>query len=80
MIEKIKPQLKEEGLGIVRRGRNAKSYTMANNATMSDYLRATGVEALMGYLYRTEQWERILELVKLGLQEGEENGEQIPGK
>ena len=34
----------------------------------------------MGYLYLTEQWERILELVKLGLQEGEEDGEQVPGK
>ena len=80
MIEKLKSHLTEEELGIFRRGRNAKSYTMAKNATMSDYRRATGFEALMGYLYLTEQQERILELVKLGIQEGEEDGEQIPGK
>ena len=78
IIEKLKPCLTEEEMGIFRRGRNAKSYTMAKNATMSDYRRATGFEALMGYLYLTEQWERILELVKLGLQEGEEDGEQVP--
>ena len=36
MIEKLKPQLTEEELGIFRRGRNAKSYTMAKNATMLD--------------------------------------------
>ena len=76
IIEKLKPCLTEEEMGIFRRGRNAKSYTMAKNATMSDYRRATGFEALMGYLYLTEQWERILELVKLGLQEGEENGDR----
>ena len=80
MIEKLKPCLTEQEIGIFRRGRNAKSYTMAKNATMSDYRRATGFEALMGYLYLTEQWGRILELVKLGLQEGEKDGEQIPGK
>lgn len=80
MIEKLKPFLTEEEEGIFRRGRNAKSYTMAKNATMSDYRRATGFEALIGYLYLTEQWERVLELVRLGLQEGENNGKQIPGK
>ena len=37
---------------------------MAKNATMSDYRRATGFEALMGYLYLTDQFERILELTK----------------
>ncbi len=31
---------------------------------MSDYRRATGFEALMGYLYLTDQFERILELAK----------------
>src|SRR5699024_3801972 len=80
MIQTLTPHLTEEELSVFRRGRNAKSFTMAKNATMSDYRRATGFEALMGYLYLTEQWERILELVKLGLQEGEEDGEQIPGK
>ena len=41
---------------------------MAKNATMSDYRRATGFEALMGYLYLTEQWERMLQLIKKGIE------------
>ena len=69
MIEKLKPHLTEEEMAVFKRGRNAKSYTMAKNATMSDYRRATGFEALMGYLYLTEQWERMLELIKLGMTE-----------
>lgn len=78
MIEKLKPHLIEEEMAVFKRGRNAKSYTMAKNATMSDYRRATGFEALMGYLYLTEQWERMLELIKLGMTEetkGETDGE-----
>ena len=47
---------------------------MAKNATMSDYRRATGFEALMGYLYLTEQWERMLELMKIGIREVEQDG------
>lgn len=42
MIEKLKPHLTEEEMAVFKRGRNAKSYTMAKNATMSDYRRATG--------------------------------------
>ncbi|HJC64940.1 MAG TPA: ribonuclease III [Candidatus Blautia merdavium] len=80
MIQTLTPHLTEEELSVFRRGRNAKSFTMAKNATMSDYRRATGFEALMGYLYLTEQWERMLELIRIGIQEGEQNGEKIPGK
>jgi len=64
MMETLTPMLTEDETEIYRRGRNAKSPTMAKNATMSDYRRATGFEALMGYLYLTDRFERILELVK----------------
>ena len=74
IIEKLKDSLTEEEMAVYKRGRNAKSYTMAKNATMSDYRRATGFEALMGYLYLTEQWDRMLELIKTGIEEGETNG------
>jgi len=40
---------------------------MAKNASMSDYRRATGFEALMGYLYLADRFDRILELTVLGL-------------
>lgn len=67
MIEKLLPKLTAEENDIYRRGRNAKSPTMAKNATMSDYRKATGFEALMGFLYLTDQFDRILFLVKEGL-------------
>lgn len=71
MIGVIEEILTEEEHAVYKRGRNAKSYTMAKNATMSDYRRATGFEALMGYLYLTDQYERMIDLIKIGL---EENG------
>lgn len=69
IIEKLKEDLTEEELAVYKRGRNAKSYTMAKNATMSDYRRATGFEALMGYLYLKEDFCRIVELVRAGIRE-----------
>lgn len=69
IIEKLKEDLTEEELAVYKRGRNAKSYTMAKNATMSDYRRATGFEALMGYLYLKEDFGRIVELVRAGIRE-----------
>ena len=69
MIEKLLPKLTEEEQTIYRRGRNANSPTMAKNATMSDYRKATGFEALVGYLYLADEFERILFLVKEGLTE-----------
>ncbi len=56
---------------VYRRGRNAHSATMAKHATMADYRRATGFEALMGYLYLKEDFSRILELVRAGLEKEE---------
>ena len=38
---------------------------MAKNATMADYRKATGFEALMGYLYLTDRFERGMELSAL---------------
>lgn len=71
MIEKIKPFLSEAELHIYKRGRNAKSNTVAKNATTADYRRATGFEAVMGYLYLTDQMNRIVDLIKIGLIENE---------
>lgn len=67
MMEYLLPELTKEEESVFRRGRNAHSATMAKNATMGDYRRATGFEALMGYLYLTDQMERMLDLIALGL-------------
>lgn len=68
MIELIEKDLTEEEMAVFKRGRNAKSYTMAKNATVNDYRMATGMEALMGYLYLTGQTERYVYLIKLALE------------
>ena len=67
MMEVLLPLLTEEEADIYRRGRNAKSPTMAKNATMSDYRKATGFEALMGYLYLSGRTERMVDLVALAM-------------
>ncbi len=67
MISMLLPELTEEEQAAYRRGRNAHSPTMAKNATMADYRRATGFEALMGYLYLEDRMDRLMELVLLGL-------------
>ena len=68
MIHAIAEELTEEEMAVYKRGRNAKSYTMAKNATVSDYRAATGFEALIGYLYLKEDLIRAIELVKIALE------------
>ena len=64
MIEALMGELTEEEQTVYKRGRNAKSYTTAKNATVIEYRKATGFEALCGYLYLTGKQERLLALVK----------------
>ena len=61
-------EMTEEEQAVYKRGRNAKSGTMAKHATMIDYRMATGFEALMGYLYLTGQSGRLFGLVHDGLE------------
>ena len=67
MAEVLLDEMTDTEKDIYRRGRNAKSHTMAKNATVMDYRSATGFEALMGYLYLTDGMDRILELVSIAL-------------
>lgn len=67
LIDAILSDLTEEELGVYKRGRNAKSYTTAKNASVGDYRKATGLEALVGYLYLLGRAERILELLQISL-------------
>ena len=69
MILAVQEELTEEEHQVYKRGRNAKTVTMAKHASMHDYRHATGFEALMGYLYLEGRMGRLLELVKLGLEE-----------
>ena len=71
MIEALKEDLTEEELAVYKRGRNAKAVTRAKNATMSEYRRATGFEALMGYWYLKGEMERMIKLIHLGGEKAE---------
>ena len=71
MIEAIKDDLTEEEMAVYKRGRNAKAVTRAKNATMSEYRRATGFEALMGYLYLKGEIGRMIELIHMGVEKAE---------
>ena len=51
MMRVIQEVLTEEEHAVYRRGRNAKSVSPAKNQSLTDYRRATGFEALMGWLY-----------------------------
>lgn len=68
MIVALQEELTAEEEAVYKRGRNAKSYTSAKNATIGDYRKATGFEALIGFLYLTEQTDRLLYLVKRGIE------------
>lgn len=68
MILAIREELTEEEHHAYKRGRNAKAFSMAKHATMSEYRHATGFEALMGYLYLTGQMERMIDLVRMSME------------
>lgn len=67
-IEEYLEKLNETELGIYRRGRNSSPHTKAKNASLENYLKATGFEAVLGYLYLSEQKERLTEIVNLSIE------------
>ena len=67
LFHRIEVMLSEEELAIYKRGRNAKSFTSAKNASITEYRIATGLEALIGYLYLDNRFGRVLELIDAGL-------------
>lgn len=71
VYDNIKEKLTDEEAAVYKRGRNAKSATAAKNASIVEYRMATGVEALIGYLYLSGRTARALELIKIGLDVGE---------
>ncbi len=70
-MDRIESMLSEEETDVFRRGRNANSPTTAKNASKADYRRATGFEALIGYLYLSDRTDRMLELIKKAVSDDE---------
>lgn len=66
-IHRMLEDLSAEEQDVVRRGRNAKSGTIPKNADVTEYKYATGFESLIGYLYLKEDYPRLLELLKISV-------------
>lgn len=67
MIEQIQSVLSKEEETIYKRGRNAKPHTCAKNASIMEYKKATGFEALLGWLYLKGEFDRLMELIKMSV-------------
>lgn len=64
ILNKIYDNLSEEEKDIVRRGRNADNHHLPKNSTVEEYKFSTAFEALIGYLYLTNQEKRLKEILK----------------
>ncbi|MCI8301308.1 MAG: ribonuclease III [Oscillospiraceae bacterium] len=69
--ERILPMLTGEELAVFKRGRNAHVHTVPHSASRSDYLKATALECLLGYLYLHGRRERINALFAAMMKEEE---------
>jgi len=65
ILDKIWDKLTEAEQEIFKRGRNTENHHLPKNGNVADYSKATGFEALIGYLYLTKQDERLEEILKL---------------
>jgi ribonuclease-3 family protein len=72
---RILPQLSEEEQAVFRRGRNSQPSSRSKHADPADYQMATGLEAVIGYLYLTQAASRLDQLMAMILEDehGQEN-------
>ncbi len=66
-LNKIYPLLTEQEVSVYRRGRNAHT-----SRSGGDYHKATGFEALFGFLYLSGRLDRVRELFEITLENKEE--------
>ncbi len=65
-MERMEPYLTEEEAIVYRRGRNHGHTNVPKRASVAEYRRATGMEALLGYLFLAGQNERVDALFRVG--------------
>ena len=68
-MEKLLPVLTEKELAVYKRGRNTNTHAAPNQATVSEYHAATGLETLFGYLYLQGDYPRVEELFRLAMED-----------
>lgn len=68
MAEFLLQHMTETEEAVYKRGRNATTHSVAKNASVADYRKATGLEAVFGYLYLADEMDRVMELMKMGIE------------
>jgi ribonuclease-3 family protein len=72
IVHRISEMLTDSELDIIRRGRNSKSGYVPKNADVIEYRTATGFEALIGYLYLSGNMDRLEEILKHSIMNGQD--------
>ncbi len=67
VLEKLLPILSEEEQDVVRRARNCHSKHSAKNFDEETYKKATAFEALIGFLYLSQNTQRLDEILKISV-------------
>ena len=62
-VEKLLPLFDEDEKDLFRRARNCKVQTSAKHADPAEYRKASGFEAVIGYLYLTGNTARLFEFL-----------------
>ena len=70
-MDRLMPILTEEEIAVFKRGRNTHSHTVPKSAKVSDYRKATGMEALFGFLYLEGRQDRLNELFSVAFENTE---------
>ena len=68
-VDKMLPLLNEEEMTYYRRGKNSHVHAVPKSATPAQYAKATGLEAMFGYLFLSGQKDRANEIFNLVMQE-----------
>ncbi len=69
VFKKIEALLSDDELDVARRARNAQKGQIAKNYSPAEYNYATAFEAVVGYLYLTNQEERLNQILKISISE-----------
>ena len=72
-INTLLPMFTEKEMSVFKRARNHKTLSQSKNANIVDYRRATGLEAVLGYLYLIGDSDRLNEILKLSVGEADED-------
>ncbi|MCI9677763.1 MAG: ribonuclease III [Oscillospiraceae bacterium] len=67
--DRVLPLLTEEEQAVFKRGRNAHVHTVPASASRADYLKATALECLLGWLYLRGERGRINQLFAAMMEE-----------